>query len=89
MLTAQWGDYGLPPARSSFAIHAIVAEHYFDGASYPVGGASVIPAAAITEIERQGGSVVTSADVAGILSKAEGQRACAWPMEGSFAPNWC
>jgi phytoene dehydrogenase-like protein len=39
VLTAQWGDYGLPPSRSSFAIHATIAAHYFAGASYPVGGA--------------------------------------------------
>ena len=31
VLTGQWGDYGLPPARSSFAIHATIAEHYFAG----------------------------------------------------------
>jgi all-trans-retinol 13,14-reductase len=42
VLTAQYGDYGLPPRRSSFAIHAIVARHYFEGGSYPVGGAESI-----------------------------------------------
>ena len=36
-LTGQWGDYGLPPAASSFGIHALIAEHYFDGAFYPAG----------------------------------------------------
>ena len=40
VLTAQWGNYGLPPGSSSFGIHAIVAAHYFDGAAYPVGGAA-------------------------------------------------
>ena len=67
VLTAQWGDYGLPPAESSFAIHAVIAQHYFNGASYPVGGAGVIAAAAIAEVERNGGSVVSSAEVAEIL----------------------
>src|SRR5208283_4208962 len=33
VLTAQWGDYGLPPAKSSFAVHATIAEHYFGGGS--------------------------------------------------------
>jgi len=33
VLTAQWGDYGLPPAQSSFAVHATIAEHYFNGGS--------------------------------------------------------
>jgi all-trans-retinol 13,14-reductase len=45
VLTGQWGDYGLPPARSSFAVHATIAEHYFAGGSYPAGGASAIAAA--------------------------------------------
>lgn len=67
VLTAQWGDYGLPPAQSSFAIHATIVEHYFAGASYPVGGASVIAAAIVPQIEPAGGAVVTSAEVAEIV----------------------
>jgi all-trans-retinol 13,14-reductase len=67
VLSAQWGDYGLPPAESSFAIHATIVEHYFAGASYPVGGASSIAAAIVPQIERAGGAVVTSAEVAQIL----------------------
>jgi all-trans-retinol 13,14-reductase len=67
VLTAQWGDYGLPPGKSSFAIHATIAEHYFAGASYPVGGAGVIAESMIPQIEAHGGSVVVGADVAGIL----------------------
>lgn len=67
VLTAQWGDYGLPPAESSFAIHATIAEHYFGGASYPVGGAGSIARAMAPQIERRGGALVTSAEVAEIL----------------------
>jgi len=67
VLTAQWGDYGLPPAQSSFAVHATIAEHYFEGGSYPIGGASVIAEAVTRQIEQHGGRLVTSADVAGIL----------------------
>jgi all-trans-retinol 13,14-reductase len=67
VLTAQWGDYGLPPAQSSFAIHATIAEHYFAGGSYPVGGAGVIAAAMTRRIEQQGGKLVTSAEAAQIL----------------------
>ena len=77
VLTAQWGDYGLPPAKSSFAVHATIAEHYFAGGSYPAGGASAIAAAMLPQIEHSGGSVVTSAEVAGILlegTKAAGVR---------------
>jgi all-trans-retinol 13,14-reductase len=77
VLTGQWGDYGLPPRKSSFAVHATIAEHYFGGASYPVGGAGVIAAAMVPQIERAGGAVVTSAEVTGILldgAKATGVR---------------
>ena len=73
VLTAQWGDYGLPPAESSFAIHATIAEHYFAGGSYPIGGAGSIAAAMAPRIELDGGGVVTGAEVAGIL--LEGTRA--------------
>jgi all-trans-retinol 13,14-reductase len=77
VLTAQWGDYGLPPAKSSFAVHATIAEHYFSGGSYPIGGASAIAAAIVPQIERYGGSVVSSAEVVAILvenTKATGVR---------------
>jgi all-trans-retinol 13,14-reductase len=77
VLTGQWGDYGLPPGKSSFAVHATIAEHYFDGASYPVGGAGAIAAAMVPQVERNGGVVVTSAEVTSILldgTKATGVR---------------
>lgn len=77
VLTGQWVDYGLPPAQSSFAVHAIVAHHYIDGAAYPVGGASRIAAAIVPIIERSGGRVVVDATVASILfdgSRAIGVR---------------
>ena len=77
ILTAQWGDYGLPPGVSSFAVHATIAEHYFAGGSYPIGGAASIAAAIVPRIERYGGMVVTSAEVASILldgTKATGVR---------------
>lgn len=63
VLTAQWGDYGLPPAQSSFGIHAIIAAHYFNGAGYPAGGAARIAETITPSIERTGGKVVVSADV--------------------------
>jgi all-trans-retinol 13,14-reductase len=71
VLTGQWGDYGLPPAQSSFGIHATIAGHYFDGGSYPVGGAATIAAAIAPAIERSGGRMVTSAEVANILIDGE------------------
>ena len=78
VLTGQWGDYGLPPAQSSFAMHATIAYHYFEGAGYPIGGASEIAAAIAPIIERAGGEIMVSADVSEILldggNKAVGVR---------------
>lgn len=67
VLTAQWADYGLPPAQSSFGMHAVVASHYFDGASYPIGGATRIAETITPLIERNGGRVVVSASVKEVM----------------------
>lgn len=69
VLAGQWGDYGLPPKRSSFAMHALVAQHYLDGANFPVGGASQIAGNIIPIIEASGGGVLVDADVEQILLK--------------------
>lgn len=78
VLTGQWGDYGLPPGQSSFGMHAIIAEHYMDGAFYPVGGALRIAASIAPAIERAGGRIVVAAEVDQILldrhSRAVGVR---------------
>jgi all-trans-retinol 13,14-reductase len=67
VLTGQWGNYGLPPAQSSFGIHSRIVHHYLEGAGYPAGGASSIAAAIAPTIERPGGKIVVGARVAGIL----------------------
>ncbi len=63
VLTGQYGDYGLPPSQSSFAMHAAVVAHYLEGASYPVGGAGQIAATVLPAIEAAGGAVLVSAEV--------------------------
>lgn len=73
VLTAQFGDYGLPPAESSFAMHALVTQHYFGGASYPVGGAARIAETVAPVIRAAGGELLTNAEVAEIV--VEGGRA--------------
>jgi phytoene dehydrogenase-like protein len=57
LLGARWLNYGLPPAQSAFAIHAIVFQHYLRGGYYPVGSAASIVAGARAGIEAAGGSV--------------------------------
>ena len=67
VLTGQFGDYGLVPAKSSFFIHSMLVAHYFRGAAYPVGGSSRIAETILPVIERSGGEVVTNAEVAEII----------------------
>lgn len=67
LLTSQYGDYGLPPAQSSFAIHAMVVKHYLDGAAYPVGGSGKMAETILPLIEKAGGTVLVRADVSEIL----------------------
>ncbi len=67
VLAAQYGDYGLPPKQSSFAIHATVAKHYLDGGNYPVGGASAIANTIAPTIEQAGGRIVVAADVERVI----------------------
>lgn len=77
VLTAQWGDYGLPPAESSFAAHAMIAQHYFEGASFPVGGSAMLAAAILPQLESRGSKVIIRAEVEQILlskGKAAGVR---------------
>jgi all-trans-retinol 13,14-reductase len=63
VLTAQCGDYGLPPGESSFAIHAMVFNHYLEGGFYPVGGAGRIAETIVPLIEEAGGKVLINAEV--------------------------
>lgn len=67
VLTAQWGDYGLPPASSAFVAHAIVVSHYLAGGFVPEGGASAIPDAVSRVIEAAGGACLTSHTVEDVL----------------------
>ena len=74
VLLGQWGDYGAPPAKSAFAMHALVASHYLDGGNFPVGGSSEIARSIEPTIEKSGGAVVVDADVAEILIDKQGAR---------------
>ena len=60
VLTGQWGDYGLPPKESSFAMHCAIAGHYLDGANYPVGGSRMISESIAPVIEKHGGQIFIS-----------------------------
>jgi phytoene dehydrogenase-like protein len=67
VLTAQCGDYGLPPGESSFAIHALVTNHYLEGGFYPIGGAARIAEAIVPVIAAAGGKALINAAVAEVV----------------------
>jgi all-trans-retinol 13,14-reductase len=74
VLATQYGNYGLPPGRSSFAAHALTVTHYLGGAWYPVGGASSIARGIEPVIEAGGGKLVTNAEVEQVIVR-EGRAA--------------
>jgi all-trans-retinol 13,14-reductase len=67
VLCGQWGDMGLPPKRSAFMVHAMIARHYMHGGYYPVGGSWQIADTIIPKIQQTGGEVFTYARVRQIL----------------------
>lgn len=67
VLTAQWGYYGSPPGRSSFAIHALVARHFQHGGYYPVGGSARIAVELLQTVKDAGGATRIRADVESLL----------------------
>ncbi len=69
VLTAQYGDYGMPPSTSSFSIHAMVAKHYLNGGAYPVGGSQRIAETVYPIIKNAGGEVLVNAGVKQIIVK--------------------
>lgn len=69
VLTGQWGNYGLPPKRSSFGVHGVIAHHYLNGACFPEGGSGAVAKTFVDEITKRGGTVVHSAEVSRILQR--------------------
>ena len=72
VLCGQWGDMGLPPRRSSFMVHAMIARHYMHGGYYPVGGSWKIAESVIPQIQKAGGEVFTYALVKRIVLDGDG-----------------
>lgn len=66
LLTARWGDYGMIPEQSPFAIHALVTGSYFAGAYYPLGGPAAFAETLGATITAAGGVLRTRAAVAEI-----------------------
>ncbi|XP_035689153.1 all-trans-retinol 13,14-reductase-like [Branchiostoma floridae] len=68
-----FGDHGVLPSKSGFALQASLAEHFRDGGYYPVGGASEIAFHIIPVIKKAGGAVLCRAPVSQILIDNDGR----------------
>jgi all-trans-retinol 13,14-reductase len=66
LLSARWGDYGLPPTQTPIAVHAMVTGSWYAGAYYPVGGPSRFAEALGQTVRKAGGELRTGATVAEI-----------------------
>jgi len=67
VICGNYGDYSLPPKRSSFAMHAMLVRHYIESAAYPAGGAASIAKSIVPIIENAGGQVLYQAEVQEII----------------------
>jgi phytoene dehydrogenase-like protein len=67
LVASQWGDYGLTPSRSAFAVHALIVQHYLQGGWFPRGGSEAIAAACRVVIESAGGHCRVNHEVRRIL----------------------
>ncbi len=71
LLESRWDTYALPPSKSSFAIHALIANHYLKGGWYPVGGGSQIAKQILPLIETRGGRAISRRQVTEIIIENE------------------
>ncbi|KIW27550.1 uncharacterized protein PV07_07278 [Cladophialophora immunda] len=69
LLATQWGDYGVPPSESAFALHALVVRSYLQGAWFPRDGSSRIARTFEVGIEANGGAVKVCRNVTAILTE--------------------
>ncbi len=67
VLAGQWGYYGCPPSRASFAVHAVTIRHFWNGGFYPVGGSGVFAEHFLGAVKAAGGEIRTRAPVQEVL----------------------
>lgn len=67
VLLTRMGTYGGDPGTSSFGMHAMLFNHYVNGAFYPVGGSRVFAEKLVPVVERAGGEVRVRAHVRELL----------------------
>jgi len=74
ILSIQFGDHGLAPAKASFVLHAAIMHHYHVGGFYPMGGGGAIVKAMTNAIKVKDGIIKTSTAVKRILLDSTGKR---------------
>uniref|UniRef100_A0A8D0NYG3 All-trans-retinol 13,14-reductase n=1 Tax=Sus scrofa TaxID=9823 RepID=A0A8D0NYG3_PIG len=79
--------YGVTPSHSTFAMHALLVDHYLKGAFYPKGGTSEIAFHTIPVIQRAGGAVLTRAPVQSILLDSAGKACGVQRQLGAVRPG--
>uniref|UniRef100_A0A8D1DB77 All-trans-retinol 13,14-reductase n=1 Tax=Sus scrofa TaxID=9823 RepID=A0A8D1DB77_PIG len=79
--------YGVTPSHSTFAMHALLVDHYLKGAFYPKGGTSEIAFHTIPVIQRAGGAVLTRAPVQSILLDSAGKACGVQRQLGTVRPG--
>lgn len=67
VMSAQHGDYALPPSQVSAMLHGGLVNHYLRGAYYPKGGGQVMSDKIADSIEANGGSIHLRRSVTEIL----------------------
>ena len=67
IISAQWGNSGLPPSQLSAMTYVGMIEHYMDGAYHPYGGGGRIPRAFVHALKQAGGELKLNASVDRIL----------------------
>lgn len=63
VLTAFFGDYGLPPGKAPFGMQAVLDSHYEGGAYFPRGGSSSVAKTIVAALNRRGSHVFVRAPV--------------------------
>ena len=74
VLSAQYGNYGLPPQQASALVGLATLQHYLTGAYFPIGGSRAIRDAFVKQLKRHGAVLKTQHVVERIHLHEDGVR---------------
>jgi len=73
LLSAQAGNYAIPPNKAAAPMHVGIFEHYMNGAFYPQGGGYRLPKAFLRAIKKYKGELLLQTKVEKILTEGSGR----------------